>query len=94
MSDLAETLGVPLSTATRMVDRLVEKKLAVRSRSEQDRRTVQVEISESGKAIREIFRSQLRTMARSWLVPLSKGEREIFLELMDKITHVAQPEAP
>src|ERR1019366_445337 len=83
MSDLAEALGVSLSTATRMVDRLVGKKTPVRRPSEQDRRTVQVEISESGKAIQEVFRTQLRTMARSWLVPLSKGEREIFLELMD-----------
>ena len=34
MSDLAEMLEVPLSTATRMVERLIDKGLAVRSRIE------------------------------------------------------------
>jgi len=92
MTHLAEALRVPLSTATRTIDRLVEKNLVFRSRSEQDRRTVQVEMSESGKKIQEGFRSQLQSMARSWLASLSRGEREIFLELMDKIAHLAKPE--
>jgi DNA-binding MarR family transcriptional regulator len=92
MTHLAEALRVPLSTATRTVDRLVEKDLVFRNRSEQDRRTVQVEMSESGKKIQDGFRSQLQSMARSWLASLSRGEREIFLELMDKIAHLAKPE--
>src|ERR1019366_8500241 len=37
MSNLAESLGVPLSTATHTVDRLVAKGLVVRNRSEADR---------------------------------------------------------
>lgn len=90
MSSLAEALGVPLSTATHTVDRLVTKGLAVRSRSEQDRRIVQVETSELGKRLRDTYRAKQQEMARSWLEPLSLGEREIFLELMDKITRLSQ----
>ena len=92
MSSLAEALGVPLSTATHTVDRLVAKGLAVRSRSDEDRRIVQVEMSELGRQLQDAHRAKQREMARSWLMPLSPGEREIFLELMDKITRLAQPQ--
>ena len=91
MSDLAEALGVPLSTATHTVDKLVTKELAFRTRSEQDRRLVLVGMSESGRKFLESARARHQLMARSWLVPLSPGEREIFLELMAKITRLAQP---
>jgi DNA-binding MarR family transcriptional regulator len=91
MSSLAEALGVPLSTATHTVDRLVAKGLAVRNRSDEDRRVVQVEMSEHGKKLQDAFRVKRGEMARSWLAPLSPGEREIFLELMDKITRLAVP---
>jgi len=91
MSTLADALDVPLSTATHTVDRLVAKGLVVRSRSEQDRRVVQVEMSDYGRKLQDAFRDKRREMARSWLEPLSQGEREIFLELMDKIHRLAKP---
>jgi DNA-binding MarR family transcriptional regulator len=91
MSSLAEALGVPLSTATHTVDRLVARDLVVRKRSEEDRRIVEVEISDYGRKAQETFRRRRRAMARSWLLPLSPAERENFLELMEKITRLARP---
>src|ERR1700733_11868982 len=70
MSNLAEALGVPLSTATHTVDRLVTKGLAVRNRSEEDRRVVQVEMSEYGRKLQASHTGKRRFMARSWLEPL------------------------
>ncbi|MBV8841433.1 MAG: MarR family transcriptional regulator [Bryobacterales bacterium] len=93
MSGLADELGVPLSTATHTIDRLVAKGLVVRTRSEQDRRVVQVGMSDFGKQLQENFKGKRLSMAHSWLEPLSPGEREIFLELMAKITERAKPEA-
>ena len=90
MSELADALGVPLSTATHTVDRLVAVDLVVRNRSEQDRRVVQVELSEKGKQNHAQFRAAHQQMARSWLAPLTQGEREIFLELMAKIARADQ----
>jgi DNA-binding MarR family transcriptional regulator len=49
-------------------------------------------MSDLGKQLQETHRAKQREMARSWLTPLSSGEREIFLELMDKITRLTQPE--
>jgi len=93
MSSLANELGVPLSTATHAIDRLVAKGLVTRIRSEKDRRVVQVEMSDFGKKLQDNFKSKRLSMAHSWLEPLSPGEREIFLELMAKITERAKPEA-
>src|SRR5258708_1374719 len=71
MSDLAEAIGTPVSTATHTVDRLVTRGLVVRNRSDEDRRVVRVELSENGKRLQETFRLKRGAMARSWLEPLS-----------------------
>ena len=91
MSNLAESLGVPLSTATRTVDRLVAKGLVVRNRSEADRRVVEVEMSEYGRRLQQEFRDKRKLMACSWLEPLASSERKTFLNLMSKITLLAKP---
>jgi DNA-binding MarR family transcriptional regulator len=93
MTSLADRLGVPLSTATHTIDRLVAKSLAVRARTEEDRRVVQVELSDHGKKLQAKMRIKHLAMARSWLEPLSSGERHLFLHLMAKITELAQPDS-
>jgi DNA-binding MarR family transcriptional regulator len=49
MTDFAKGVGVPLSTATHLANRLVEKGVMFRERSEQDRRVVSVGLSDLGK---------------------------------------------
>src|SRR5665213_604246 len=91
MTDFSEMLGVPLSTATRMVERLIDKGLAIRSRIEDDRRVVRVDLSAEGKRLHQIFLEQRRAAGRVMLAPLTHGEREIFIELMTKIAQ-ARPQ--
>jgi DNA-binding MarR family transcriptional regulator len=93
MTDFAAELGVPLSTATHAIDRLVRKGLVIRVRSEEDRRVVLVEMSEAGVAFQAALRSRHQAMARSWLAPLSASEREAFLGLMAKIAENARPDS-
>jgi DNA-binding MarR family transcriptional regulator len=93
MSDFAEASGIPLSTATHAIDRLVQKGLVMRVRSEQDRRVVQVEMSESGKKLQAALQAKHHAMALGWLEPLSPSERETFLSLMGKIATGASPVA-
>jgi len=93
MTDFATDLGVPLSTATHTIDRLVRKGLVMRVRSEQDRRVVQVEMSQRGLEFQTALRSRHEAMARSWLAPLSPSERQDFLKLMSKIAENAKPES-
>jgi DNA-binding MarR family transcriptional regulator len=92
MSDFAGALGIPLSTATHTIDRLVQKGLVMRVRSDEDRRIVQVEMSEPGKKLHTALRAKHQAMALSWLEPLSPNERETFLSLMAKIADGATPE--
>ena len=92
MTDFSEMLGVPLSTATRMVERLIDKGLAIRSRIEDDRRVVRVDLSTEGKRLHQIFLEQRRAAGRVMLAPLTHGEREIFIELMTKIAQARSQE--
>ena len=48
LADLAAALGVDRSTATRMCDRLVRKRLVTRRRAQQDRRVVRVSLTAAG----------------------------------------------
>ncbi|MFR9805965.1 MarR family winged helix-turn-helix transcriptional regulator [Pseudonocardia sp. RS010] len=50
-ADLAHTLAVTPSTATRMCDRLVAKGLVERDRAAEDRRAVRVALSGRGRAL-------------------------------------------
>lgn len=85
MTDLASALQVPLSTTTRIIDRLEKKRLVERSRSDEDRRIVVVKDGERGKLLHETIRKAQLEMAGRMLKPLSNGEREILLELMAKL---------
>jgi len=90
MSELAELLNVPLSTATNLVDRLCEQAMVVRTRSDKDRRVVEVQMSPQGKQRQAVARALRLAMAKDWLEPLDEGERHMFLHLMEKITGPAQ----
>ena len=85
MSALAESLGMPLSTATHTVNKLVKRGLVERAHSQTDRRVVEVELSEEGKRRNRLFQDHRLAMIRYMLTALSDGEREIFLELIAKI---------
>ena len=52
-----------------------------------------VELSDHGKKLQATMRIKDLAMARSWLEPLSAGERDLFLHLMAKITKLAQPDS-
>jgi DNA-binding MarR family transcriptional regulator len=51
LGDLADALGVNPSTATRMCDRLVTKRLARRHRQVTDRRSVRVAVTPAGRGL-------------------------------------------
>ena len=89
MSDLAAMLNVPMSTATHTVDKLVSKGLVERGRADRDRRIVLVALSEKGRQLHQSCLECQLAMGRTMLEALSPGEREIFLELMVKMTQPA-----
>ena len=49
--DLATHLGVTASTASRMIDRLVRKHLVRRRQAKEDRRSLRIDLTESGRDV-------------------------------------------
>jgi DNA-binding MarR family transcriptional regulator len=90
MSDVARVLHLALSTATNTMDKLVGKELVERTRVDEDRRIVQVGLSEKGRRVYQSFLDCQLAMGRNMLEALSPGEREIFLELMAKMTQPSE----
>jgi DNA-binding MarR family transcriptional regulator len=85
MSELAAILKVPLSTATRMIDKLVVKNLVERKHVKHDRRIVQVAFSKKGKRIHQFVLESRFAVARAMLAALNPKERGIFLQRISKM---------
>ncbi len=89
MTDLATSLAMPISTATHAVSRLEKRRLVGRERSKPDRRVVHVSVSEEGLALVKVHIALRRAMARDMLRPLSSHERDLFLDLLAKMSRLA-----
>jgi DNA-binding MarR family transcriptional regulator len=86
MTDLAKRLDLPLSTATNRVERLFKIGILCRVRSELDRRIVEVQLSEHGRDLVAVGNEIHLAMGGGLLAALSPGEREILIELMQKMS--------
>ena len=80
-----------VSTATGVVDKLVQKGLANRERVDEDRRVVRVALSDKGRVVFHAIVEMHMTFSREMLAALNPDEREILLVLMRKIARNAGP---
>ncbi len=74
--DLADALGVDPSTATRLCDRLVGKRLISRRRQGDDRREVRLELAVRGRRLVESVTDRRREEIRRIVAALSTSDRE------------------
>ena len=86
MSGLADAICLSLSSATGLIDRLVGKKLVKRDRSSEDRRVVQVELTEQGRALNEEAMAGPLEFSRGLLKGLNGEEQEALVGLFRKIS--------
>ena len=86
MKDIVESFSLPASTATGIVDRLVDKKYVKRGQSASDRRMVTLQITPRGKQAYNRFRSSALTQMEESLSHLSRSEIETLLDLVKKLT--------
>ncbi len=82
MKELARDLHLTVSTLTRVVDQLVAKKLARRSRSEEDRRLCRVELTARGRALWRRLEDELMEIDEEILSQLSSGERDAVIGVL------------
>ena len=89
MTDFAALLGVPVSTATHAASRLEKKGFVDRERSQPDRRIVRVAATPTGHTLLQTHLEFRLAMARDMLRPLSASERDLFLDLLAKMSRLA-----
>ena len=86
MRDVADFLQVPVSTATGIVDKLVERKYLKRIHSDEDRRIVQVCLDKQGKAAFDLLQRQMFKMCHRILTDLTTNDQDCFIDILDKIS--------
>jgi len=85
MSELSSDLNVPLSTATRIVDGLVQRDMVERVNDPNDRRVVRVGMSENGRKLYETGREYSKQRITKLLRDFSAEEQTQLLSLMNKL---------
>lgn len=86
MRELASLLGIGMSAATGLVDRLLKAGLVTRHRDQEDRRVVWVSITEKGRRIFHQFRTARQMTFGTMFKNLSHREQVTFLSLFRRIT--------
>ncbi|GAA4010204.1 hypothetical protein GCM10022631_23450 [Deinococcus rubellus] len=85
MSEVSERLGIPLSSASRTVDHLVQRGLLTRRPDQYDRRMVLVSVTPLGQSVFDIFDAAFRRHLGGLLGQLSAEERGQLLHLGQRL---------
>jgi DNA-binding MarR family transcriptional regulator len=88
MRELGEALGVPLSTATHIVDSFVESGYLKRSPDPEDRRIVRVALTSPGKKLYTTFNEFFNRRVEEFLDHFTVEERESIVALSQKAVEV------
>lgn len=85
MRDIATFLGIPVSTTTGVIDKLVEKGYLKRYHSKEDRRTIKIGLSKFGQDSFNLLQSTLHHMGGAMLAGLSEKEQAELIFLLEKV---------
>jgi len=85
MGELSSALSVPLSTATRIADWLVDNGYMQRLPDSEDRRIVRVALTSIGQELHETIDRYIRQRIRQILSRLTDEERTTLLTLISKL---------
>ncbi|WP_028962714.1 MarR family winged helix-turn-helix transcriptional regulator [Sulfobacillus thermosulfidooxidans] len=85
VGEIAEELELSLASASAMIDRLVNQKLVIRSRSELDRRVVTVRLSPTGRAQVENLHQHRREFLRQLFLRISEEDLKTLLALIERL---------
>jgi DNA-binding MarR family transcriptional regulator len=85
MSELAEHLGAPLSTASGIGERLARRGLVKRQRRPEDRRVVVVRLTRKGETAAGKLRKQIEGLLQRVAGALTEEEQAQLLSLVAKV---------
>ena len=92
MSEAAEFLNIPMSTATSVVDKLVEKNYVERFHSPEDRRIIRIRLNKNGQAIYDLLQEKLFHFGTAVLSNFSEKDQEQFIKFLSKAAQGIQKE--
>ena len=85
MGEFSNALSVPLSTATRIADWLVDNGYIQRLPDSDDRRVVRISLTDTGKELFKAIDQYIRQRMQQILSDLTAEERTILLTLVSKV---------
>ena len=94
MSEIADNIGISMSTASGIIERLVKNGYVNRDRSETDRRIVVVRLTEQGKRLIAQLKCTVFEYIRSIDESLEDEERQLLLKIFTKILDVLDKKRP
>lgn len=80
---IGKGIGAPPSTTTWLVTGLCDRQIFKRTRDEQDRRKIWIELSEKGEALARLMERIPDRIAADLLYKLEPDQREAFTDLVD-----------
>ncbi|MBE6052526.1 MAG: MarR family transcriptional regulator [Clostridium sartagoforme] len=87
MSEVAQELGITVGTLTTSINRLIKKEYVERSRIEEDRRVVLVELTKKGKIAHRLHERFHNEMVKSMMDGLSEDEKEVLIGSLGKLNN-------
>ena len=85
MRDIANYLNVPFSTATGIVEKLVQKNYTHRTHSEDDRRAIIIKLTDMGQKTFELVENKKGEMGKSMATTITEAEQKEMLRIINKI---------
>jgi DNA-binding MarR family transcriptional regulator len=85
MGELSNAMSVPLSTATRIADWLVDNGYVQRFPDTEDRRVVRISLTETGQELYQAIDRYIRQRLQQILACLTDEEMTTFLSLVGKV---------
>lgn len=92
VSEVADQLAVSLSAITALVDRLVKAGLVVRSRDDQDRRLVWLQVTDNGREVLRKCTEGRRKVASKYFGQLPREDMEKLIEIYEKVLAIMREE--
>jgi DNA-binding MarR family transcriptional regulator len=89
MREVSEYMQVAVSTMTGIIDKLENKGLVKRERNNEDRRIIQVVLTNKGRKLVESYVENYMELSRRMLLALNDSEQAQYLDLTRKIAECA-----
>ncbi|SDK96520.1 transcriptional regulator, MarR family [Clostridium cochlearium] len=84
--ELAEKMGIKASSVARLIDRMEREEYVLRKRSDEDKRRVDLYITDKGKKLREKLLPEGEKMSKLVSKGISDEEIEIFKKVLKKMS--------